>query len=184
MTDPRNRILPKLGTGEQLLWVGEPDPKVHFTAADAFFVPFSILWGGFAIVWEVAAITVVRQPLFIIWGIPFVLVGLYFIFGRFIVKKRRKLATVYALTSSRAIVCHGERSISDSPIVGIPTKVDMTKDGRHISVTFGYQSFGGLLSLYQNTGMDVFRLGMGQTVAFYDVEDVEGLTAAMEQARV
>jgi hypothetical protein len=81
MNDPRSRVLPLLRQGEQLLWVGQPGPRVRFTGADAFPVPFGVLWGGFAVVWEVMAITSVRQPLFIIWGIPFVLVGLYFISG-------------------------------------------------------------------------------------------------------
>lgn len=119
-----------------------------------------------------------------IWGIPFVLVGLYFIFGRFIIKKRRKISTVYALTSSRAIVCTGERSVADSPVMGMPTKVDRSRNGRHISVTFGYQGMAGLMGMYQNTGLDIFSLGMGQTVAFYDVSDADGLMAALDRARV
>lgn len=184
MNDPRSRILPLLRRGEQLLWVGHPDPRVRFTGADAFLVPFSVLWGGFAVVWEVTAITTVRQPLFIIWGIPFVLLGLYFVFGRFIMKKRRKTATIYALTNLRAIVCTGERSVADSPVVGIPTKVDRSRDRRHVSVTFGQQGLGGLLGMYQNTGLDFFSLGLGQTVAFYDVGDTDGLLGALDRARV
>lgn len=167
-----------------MLWVGQPDPRVRFTGADAFLVPFSVLWGGFAVFWEVMAITTARQTLFIIWGIPFVLLGLYFIFGRFIFKKRRKVATIYALTNSRAIVCTGDRSVADSPVIGMPTKVDRSRDGRHVSVTFGYQGRRGLLGMYQNTGLDFFSLGPGQTVAFYDVDDTDGLLGALDQARV
>lgn len=151
------------------------------SGADAFLVPFSVLWGGFAVFWEVTAITTVRQPLFIIWGIPFVLLGLYFIFGRFIFKKRRKIATIYGLTNSRAIVCTGDRSVADSPVIGMPTKVDRARDGRHVSVTFGYQ---GLMGMYQNTGLDFFSLGPGQAVAFYDVGDTDGLLGALDQARI
>jgi hypothetical protein len=138
-------------------------------------VPFSVLWGGFAVVWEATAITTVRQPLFIIWGIPFVLLGLYFIFGRFVVRKRRKIATIYALTNSRAIVRVGDRSVADSPVVGMPTKVDRSRDGRPVSVTFGQQGIGGLLGMYQNTGLDFFSLGLGQAVAFHDVADTDEL---------
>jgi hypothetical protein len=184
MNDPRSRILPLLRQGERLLWVGQPDPRVRFTGADAFLVPFSVLWGGFAVFWEFMAVTTVKQPFFVLWGIPFVLVGLYFIFGRFIFKKRRKLATVYGLTDRRAIVCTGDRSVSEAPVNGVPTKVDRSKDGRHVSVTFGYQGLGGLMGMYQNTGMDFFSLGLGQSVAFYDVADTEGLLSGLDQARV
>jgi hypothetical protein len=168
MNDPRTRILPLLREGERLLWTGQPDPKVRFTGADAFLVPFSILWGGFAIFWEFMAATTAKQPFFVLWGVPFVLVGLYFIFGRFIYKKRRKLP------------------VSETPVSGMPTKVDRSKDGRHVSVTFGYQGMAGLfgIGMYQNTGLDLFSLGLGQTVAFYDVEDTGGLLSALDQARV
>jgi hypothetical protein len=183
MNDPRSRILPLLRQGERLLWVGQPDPKVRFTGADAFIVPFSILWGGFAVVWEIMAITRTQSPLFVIWGIPFVLVGLYFIFGRFIVKKRRKVATAYGLTDRRAIVCTGDRSVADAPVTGMPTKVDRSKDGQHVSVTFGYQGAMGLFGMYQNTGLDFFSLGLGQNVAFFDVPDADGLLMALDQVQ-
>ncbi|WP_146031840.1 hypothetical protein [Arthrobacter sp. AFG7.2] len=63
MNDPRTRIRPLLREGERLLWAGQPDPKVSFTGADAFLVPFSILW-GFAIFWEFKAATTAKQPYF------------------------------------------------------------------------------------------------------------------------
>lgn len=187
MDDPRSRILPLLRQGEHLLWVGRPDPRVRFTGADAFLVPFSLLWGGFAIFWEFMVVTTAKQqPFFALWGIPFVLVGLYFIFGRFIYKKRRKLRTVYGLTDRRAIVCIGDNSVSDSPVNGMPTKVDRSKDGRHVSVTFGSQGMAGAIGMgmYQNTGMDFFSLGLGQAVAFFDVPDRDGLLRALDQATV
>ncbi|BCW78901.1 hypothetical protein NicSoilC5_09200 [Arthrobacter sp. NicSoilC5] len=131
-----------------------------------------------------AATTAKQQPFFALWGIPFVLVGLYFIFGRFIYKKRRKLRTVYGLTDRRAIVCIGDNSVSDSPVNGMPTKVDRSKDGRHVSVTFGSQGMAGAfgMGMYQNTGMDFFSLG--QAVAFFDVPDRDGLLRALDQATV
>lgn len=134
------------------------------------------------------AVTTAKQPFTVLWGIPFVLVGLYFIFGRFIYKKRRKVRTVYGLTDRRVIVCAGERSVSDAPVAGMPTKVDRSKDGRHVSVTFGSQGMGGLfgigMGMYQNTGMDFFSLGLGQAVAFFDVPDPDGLLHALDQATV
>ena len=53
-------------------------------------------------------------------------------------------------------------------------------------MTFGYQGTAGLfgIGMYQNTGLDLFSLGLGQSVAFYDVEDTGGLLNALDQARV
>lgn len=184
MDDPRSRILPLLRQGEQLLWAGQPDPKVRFTGADAFLVPFSILWAGFAVFWEFTAIRTASQPFFVIWGVPFVLLGLYFIFGRFIVKGRRKRITAYGLTDRRAIVCVGDRTVVDSPLGNVPTKIDRSRDGRHANVVFGQQGLLGVVGMYQNTGLDFMGLGMGQAVAFYDVADPGDLLRALDRVGV
>jgi len=70
-----------LSSAEQIEWVGRPDPAKHFTRGDVFLIPFSIMWGGFSIFWEASVITGGAGPFFALWGIPFVAIGLYFIFG-------------------------------------------------------------------------------------------------------
>ena len=74
---------------EKILWAGQPDTKVLFALADFFLVPFSFLWGCFAIFWKATTLyAATASPktdgaafvwTFPIFGIPFVLVGLYFI---------------------------------------------------------------------------------------------------------
>ena len=65
---------------EKILWSGQPDTSVHFTRADIFLVPFSLLWGGFAIFWELGALGIFFSKsdssdgmaiIFPIFGIPF-----------------------------------------------------------------------------------------------------------------
>jgi polyferredoxin len=34
--------------GEEILWLGRPDPSVNFNKMDFFLVPFTFLWAGFA----------------------------------------------------------------------------------------------------------------------------------------
>jgi hypothetical protein len=45
-------IQPELLAGESLLWAGQPQKKVIFHSRDWFAIPFSFMWGGFAIFWE------------------------------------------------------------------------------------------------------------------------------------
>jgi hypothetical protein len=147
-----------------------------------FLVPFSIMWGGFALFWEGSVLASGGPPFFVLWGIPFVAVGLYFIFGRFIYKRRTKLRTAYGLTPDRAMVAVGSSSFYDSPIKQVPTSVRRGRDGRHVSIAFGNQPSWPGSSYYGNTGMDFFQRG-SVPVAFYDVADGDALLAAFEHAR-
>jgi hypothetical protein len=103
----------ELSSGERLLWSGQPRGGIRLRTTDVFVIPFSILWCGFAIFWEFMALTVpanapgpidIAFPLF---GMPFVLVGLYFVFGRFLVDARSRERTFYGLTNDRIIIVTG-----------------------------------------------------------------------------
>lgn len=177
---PEAHLAPYLRPGERLLWAGRPDPDVILTGADLFLVPFSLLWGGFAIFWEVAAMP--SGPLFFrLWGIPFVAAGVYFIGGRFVHKAYRKRRTAYGLTATRAIVAVGPTFMEDAPIHHVPTTTKRTRDGKHVSVTFGARS-GWPWPAYGNTGMDFFSWGR-EPLTFYDVADPEALLVALDTAR-
>jgi hypothetical protein len=108
-------------------------------AADIFLIPFSLLWGGFAIFWEVCALMAGAPWLFSIWGIPFVVFGLYFMFGRFWVDARERAATVYAVTSERVVIVYGmfARRVKSLDI-GTITDVTLTERGDSAgTITFG-----------------------------------------------
>jgi hypothetical protein len=104
-------IQPELSSGENLLWSGQPNPSVIFHKEDAFLIPFSLLWGGFAIFWEAAASGMVglarrdhAPGFFLLWGIPFVLIGQYLIWGRFLYAAWLKKSTYYGVTNRRVII--------------------------------------------------------------------------------
>jgi len=86
----------ELSTGERILWSGQPRQGIVFRNFDIFLIPFSLAWGGFIAIWELFAVGAGAPSFFACFGIPFVLVGLYFIFGRFIVDAQRRKKTYYA----------------------------------------------------------------------------------------
>ncbi len=98
--------------GEILLWTGKPGKGHMFGKKDVYLIPFSILWCGFAIYWEAGVIMSGAPLIFPLFGIPFVLAGLYITVGRFILKRIRARNSRYALTSQRIIIKVGNVSKS------------------------------------------------------------------------
>jgi len=98
-----SRLMP----GERVLWRGLPDRRAYTFRGPWYLIPFSIIWAGFAFVWEGAALTSGAPPLFAVWGIPFCAVGLYFVAGRFWVAAREADRTTYAITDRRVMIQSG-----------------------------------------------------------------------------
>jgi len=107
LTSHETFISSHLGSGEVLLWSGQPRTGIVFRPQDAYIIPFSILWCGFAIFWETMVIKQGAPFFFMLWGIPFVLIGLFFVFGRFFADAYTRGKTFYGVTSERIIISRG-----------------------------------------------------------------------------
>jgi hypothetical protein len=140
---PEDVIRRELSPAEQLLWAGRPRQGFMLRAADAFMIPFSILWLGFIIFWEASAIAMGAGLFFVMWGIPFILVGLYLLVGRFWIDARQRAATIYGVTSERVIIISGLLSRSVKSL-NIDTLTDVSLSERPDgggTITFGSVPF-------------------------------------------
>jgi hypothetical protein len=94
---------------EELLWAGRPKQGVYLSRSDIVQIPFSLLWGGFAIVWEVVAISSGAPFHFSLCALPFVAVGLHLMLGRFYLDTRVRSHTFYGVTNLRVLILTGPR---------------------------------------------------------------------------
>lgn len=91
--------------GEKIIWWGQPAQGFLFTSRDWFMVPFSLLFAGFAFFWESTVLTVRNSPTIMkLWGVPFLLAGLYFVIGRFLVDAWARRGITYAVTDKRILI--------------------------------------------------------------------------------
>ena len=96
----------ELGRDEHVLWRGMPDSSRWLYPQDAVLIPFSVMWGGFAIFWEASVLTSPKGSggaVFDLWGSRRG-GGLYLIFGRFFVRRWMRRRTLYAVTDRRALL--------------------------------------------------------------------------------
>jgi hypothetical protein len=111
--DSEDLVSRELAPNERLLWSGRPETGLRLRPADALMIPFSLLWGGFAFFWEYGVVHIsstarkaVGPPgvFMVVWGIPFVLVGLYLLIGRFFADAYLRARTRYAVTDQRVLI--------------------------------------------------------------------------------
>jgi hypothetical protein len=162
----------ELMSGENLLWTGRPTPGKVFHSDDWYAIPFSLLWGGFFVFWES---TVVKSQSFfmILWGIPFIVVGQYLIWGRFLYDAWIKRRTSYAITSRRVLILQEgwKRKTSATYLEGIPS---IESEG----TTVGTIWFGPKYPVIAGRGQKTrrwSRFSVGDVPVFADIDDVEAV---------
>lgn len=182
--DSFEAVRPELTPGEAIVWTGKPEIGVIFHREDALLIPFSLLWGGFAIFWEMAVSgrqlwgfpshTSNPSSFGMIWGAAFVLIGQYLIWGRFIYAAWQKRSTLYAVTNLRVIAMQTgwPRRIASAYIESLPALIKEIR-ARGIG-TLRFTPAGSLLSRRAGwtawSGSDASGFP-----SFADVADVDAL---------
>jgi hypothetical protein len=117
-TDLAPKFRHYLFPGERIEWSGQPKQGLALGGRDALLIPFSLMWGGFAIVWNVAVWTLPSAGggnpdwFFRLWGLPFLVIGLYLIGGRFFHDAYLRKRMFYAVTDQRILIVRGSKIIS------------------------------------------------------------------------
>jgi hypothetical protein len=123
-------ITPEFDRGEEVHWVGQPKQGFILRPSDAMMIPFSLLWCGFSIFWEAGVIRS-GAPFFMrLWGVPFVLVGVYIVAGRFFYDRWNRSRTWYAVTGRRIVIVEQllSRTITSMSLASIP-ELALTEHG-------------------------------------------------------
>lgn len=96
-----------IGAGDTILWKGRPERGITFRPNNIAMIPFGIFFAAFAVFWMSMAAS--AFPPFAIFGLPFVLIGLYLAGGKLIVDECMKGRTAYVITNKAIIRKRGNR---------------------------------------------------------------------------
>lgn len=184
MNDPFGSAVPEvidanLLKDKNLLWWGQPAQGVMLTSRDVFLIPFSLLWGGFAIFWEATVLRSQCPTFFALFGIPLVLMGLFLIFGRFLLDMWLRRRMTYALTDRRVLIARtgpwqSFKSISCDRLPEVT--LDGGQDGR------GTIRFGPQVPIWANPQMGgAWTPALDPTPQFLRIDDVQRVFAESQE---
>ena len=96
-----------VGYGDRVLWKGRPEKGITVRPDELVTIPFGLFFTIFALFWISMAMQ--AGGIFALFGVPFVLVGLYMVGGRFIINELMKRNTAYVITDKAIIRKRGSR---------------------------------------------------------------------------
>ena len=167
----RSYLLP----GEHILWTGRPIQGIVLTASDAFLIPFSLLWGGFAIFWNVAVWNVPNSGpdlLFQLFGLPFLIAAVYILVGRFVHDAALRKKLIYAVTDQRVLVLKASRSakLTSMDLRALPA-LELEED-RGGGGTISFDANSPVFGSSRYAGMDWWLPSLRARSKFFRIERV------------
>jgi hypothetical protein len=179
--DPRaaQKIQSELMSGESIYWAGMPNPRVVLHSDDWAMIPFSLVWTGFFIFWEADALGYWRDKshqvgthvFMVLWGIPFLVMGNYIVWGRFLHDAWLKRRTYYGVTNRRLLVLQEgwHRKTSTTFLVEIP---QIEREGASIGTLWFGTKYPVIVPRGQKSRA-MSRFSLGDVPVFADIADVD-----------
>jgi hypothetical protein len=183
------KVQTEMMSWERVYWAGMPNPKVIFHSDDWAMVPFSLLWGGFAIFWEAGVLgywgngqrSGSPSLIMAIWGIPFIAMGQYMIWGRFLYDAWLKRRTYYAVTNRRVLVLQEawKRKMNWMYPEAIPT---IEREGTMRGTIWVGKKYPIIAGRGQKN-RSMSRFDVGDIPVFAEIDHVDGVERLVQELR-
>jgi hypothetical protein len=183
------KVQPELMSGESIYWAGMPDRRVIFHSDDWAAIPFSLIWTAFFVFWEAGALgywdrsspSGGSNTFMTLWGIPFLVMGNYLVWGRFLADARLKRRTYYAVTNRRLLVLQEgwKRKTSTIFLREIP-KIE--REGK-MAGTLWFCPKYPIVGPRRTKTRSVSRFSMDDVTVFADISDVDSVYRLIMELR-
>lgn len=183
------KVQTEMTSGERVYWAGMPNPRVIFHTDDWAAIPFTLIWTGFFVFWEANALGIWGSAprrggsnlFMVLWGIPFLIIGNYMVWGRFLVDAWLKRRTYYAVTNRRILILQEgwNRKTNWMYLEAIPT---IEREG----TMRGTLWFGKKYPVIAGRGQrkrSMSRFDVGDIPVFADIDDVDGVQRLVQELR-
>jgi hypothetical protein len=166
-------------SGEHIIWSGKPKPGLMFSSRDAFLIPFSMLWTGFAIFWTIMMASTRAGLGFALYGLAFVAIGVLITAGRFFVDAWLRGGTHYAVTDRRILILR-PKPFGDFTAIALDrlpdARLSERKDG------YGTLRFGQRASLSAGNGFSVWLPSLDPTPQFLAISNARRVFNMIQRA--
>ncbi|MBJ7543182.1 hypothetical protein [Rhodomicrobium udaipurense] len=138
-TTLKAKLLPE----EKVMWSGRPRQGLMFYRADAFIIPFSIVWTMGA--WSGISNGLNKHAALLptLMALLFLAVGFWLLIGRFVYDIWRRSRLTYAVTDRRVLILRGENSCTSLDIANLPApRLDTYGSNGSGSIIFGVPQTG------------------------------------------
>jgi hypothetical protein len=172
--------------GERIVWDGRPLRHRVFRRTDVLLVPFSLLWCGF-VVFGVRGVLSSGAPFFLaLWVAAFLLIVLYVVAGRFVVRVVSSRRTRYTITDRRVLVYSGWSGgrLRTAYLNSLPPPVITEEPDGSGSLAFG--AFPGVADVFTGGRLRGWRVWSSEpslTPVLWDVPDIRRVRDVVAHAQ-